>query len=589
MIGCRKPYPSAWWAIIAVTLEGGTAEPSVKKTTQLKRMIQGPDLEFLMEAHNGLSAKFVEEAKFRGIWASGLAMSASFGVRDSNEASWTQVLDMLEFMADATDIPILHDGDTGYGNFNTMRRVVRKLEQRGVAGICVEDKIFPKTNSFIRGMAQPLADMEEFAGKIKAGKDAQHCDDFVIVARVEAFIAGWGLEEALRRAEAYRVAGADAVLIHSALRNPSEVLAFKQEWGNRLPVIIIPTKYYATPTEVFRQQGFSMVIWANHLMRSSLQAMRHTAQRIHKDQSLINVEDTIAPIPEVFRLQGEDELEQAEKIYLPHTGKNMRAVILAAARGHELGALTADRPKCMVEVAGRPLLHHITETHRSVGVRDMVVVRGYCKEAVSMAGVRFVDNNEHGCTGEVHSLHQARDAFTESGGCVVSYGDVLCRKYILEQLVEQEADLVVAVDANWKDSRNQGRHADYVSCSEPCSRTASCQSVTLCGFVPDRQEGVIHGEWMGFFKMSARGAAVVAQLLASLDDARRRVMKMSELITLLIEQGHKVHVVYTAGHWLDIDSVEDLVLASAFVTGGSVPPPVSSIPPRSARTLEKVP
>ena len=119
-------------------------------------------LEFLMEAHNGLSARIVREAGFKGIWASGLAISAQFGVRDNNEASWTQVVDMLEFMADASDLPILLDGDTGYGNFNNMRRLVRKLEQRGIAGVCIEDKQFPKTNSFLNGERQPLADIDEF-------------------------------------------------------------------------------------------------------------------------------------------------------------------------------------------------------------------------------------------------------------------------------------------------------------------------------------------------------------------------------------------------------------------------------------------
>ncbi len=168
-------------------------------------MLHSAELEFLMEAHNGLSARIVREAGFKGIWASGLSISAQFGVRDNNEASWTQVVDMLEFMADASDLPILLDGDTGYGNFNNMRRLVRKLEQRGIAGVCIEDKQFPKTNSFLNGERQPLADIEEFAGKIAAGKDTQQRSRISrIVARVEALIAGWGMEEALRRAEAYR-------------------------------------------------------------------------------------------------------------------------------------------------------------------------------------------------------------------------------------------------------------------------------------------------------------------------------------------------------------------------------------------------
>ena len=98
-----------------------------------------------MEAHNGLSARIVEQSGFKGIWASGLSMSAALGIRDNNEASWTQLLETVEFMSDSTSIPILLDGDTGYGTFNNFRRLVRKLEQRDIAGVCIEDKLFPKT------------------------------------------------------------------------------------------------------------------------------------------------------------------------------------------------------------------------------------------------------------------------------------------------------------------------------------------------------------------------------------------------------------------------------------------------------------
>jgi phosphoenolpyruvate phosphomutase len=137
------------------------------KTTILKEMLMSKDLEYIMEAHNGLSAKIVQETGFKGIWASGLSISAQLGVRDSNEASWTQVLDVCEFMSDNTDVPILLDADTGFGNFNNARRLVKKLEQRNIAGACIEDKLFPKTNSLLDKRNQPLADIEEFSLKIK--------------------------------------------------------------------------------------------------------------------------------------------------------------------------------------------------------------------------------------------------------------------------------------------------------------------------------------------------------------------------------------------------------------------------------------
>ncbi|MGZ7445022.1 phosphoenolpyruvate mutase [Paenibacillus sp. TH7-28] len=289
----------------------------MSKTKQLRQLINSRKLEFIMEAHNGLSAKIVEEEGFKGIWASGLSISAALGVRDNNEASWTQVVDVLEFMSDATSIPILLDGDTGYGNFNNARRLVKKLEQRGIAGVCIEDKQFPKMNSFINGQFQPLAEIEEFCGKIKAMKDAQTDEDFLVVARVEAFITGRGLDEALRRAEAYRKAGADAVLIHSKRPDITEIEAFMKEWAGRLPVVIVPTKYYLTPTDKFRELGISLAIWANHNLRSSIAAMKQVSRSIYRDESLAQIENEVAPLEEVFRLQGAEELEAAERQYLP--------------------------------------------------------------------------------------------------------------------------------------------------------------------------------------------------------------------------------------------------------------------------------
>jgi phosphoenolpyruvate mutase len=298
---------------------GATRPEPLTRAARFRRELLSPDLTFLMGAHDGLSAKVVEEAGFKAIWASGLSVSAALGVRDSNEASWTQVLEVLEFMADAVSIPILLDGDTGYGNFNSVRRLVRKLCQRGVAAVCLEDKLFPKTNSFL-GEHQPLADVDEFCGKIRAGKDSQTDPHFSIVARTEALIAGRGLDEALRRAEAYHAAGADAILIHSKAKTADEVLAFAAEWAGRCPLVLVPTTYCKTPTQRFREARISMVIWANHNLRAALGAMRMVSRRIKADESRVGVEDEIASIQDVFALTGEQELAEAERRYLPSGG-----------------------------------------------------------------------------------------------------------------------------------------------------------------------------------------------------------------------------------------------------------------------------
>ena len=542
------------------------ASQALTKTRQFRNLLLSEQLQFICEAHNGLSAKIVQEAGFPGIWASGLSISAQFGVRDNNEASWTQVLEDLEFMSDATRIPILLDGDTGYGNFNNMQRLIRKLEQRNIAAVCIEDKLFPKTNSFLKGDAQPLADMQEFCGKIKAGKDAQTDPDFCLIARVEAFICGWGLAEALRRAEAYHQAGADGILIHSALSVPDEILAFKREWGNRCPVVIVPTKYYATPTDVFRQHGFSMVIWANHMLRAAVASMQKTARALKESEHLLSIEDKVAPVSEIFRLQNAAELLEAEERYLPRGAEGTSAVVLAASRGEELGELTEDQPKTMVKVQGVPILSHIVDAYNAVGIKDILVVRGYKKEAVNLPNLTYIDNLEFAETGELASLSQAlqsrKGRFQPT---IVSYGDVLFNKYIPQALCQEQDDCVIFVDSNWRDQSSYARLGGFAECSIPNSRKAFNAKIHLKQLGKTLPEESIHGVWMGFLKLSSIAASQVNDLLIDMlaDPANRRA-GIPQLVQALLKQDVPVRVLYTVGHWLDVNSLEDVVQAGNF-------------------------
>jgi len=531
----------------------------MKKTTQLKKLLTSPELEFIMEAHNGLSAKIAEEAGFKGIWGSGLSISASLGVRDNNEASWTQIVEVVEFMSDATTIPILLDGDTGYGNFNNMRRLVKKLEQRNISGVCIEDKLFPKTNSFIRGEKQPLAEIEEFAGKIKAGKDCQVDSDFCIVARVEALIAGWGLSEALKRAEAYRLAGADAILMHSKISKPDEILTFMKEWGNRCPVVIVPTKYYSTPTQVFRDAGISLIIWANHQLRSAITAMKKTAETIYKSQSLIEVEDKVAALNEIFRLQNDEELQQAENLYLKTQEKRLvSGIILAASRGVELGDLTKDVPKAMINVNGKPLVAKMIELFNERGIKDLAIVRGYKKEAFNFPNVKYFDNDDYATTGELVSLFKANEKIQDE--CIITYGDILYRKFILSLLLEEDGDIVTVIDANLE-RRCCGNHGDFVNCTKPYSKKFSEEPVFLkrISFTELKNSDQFDGEWIGLLKTNPSGSDI---LRITLDEMSRKEnfnkLKMPDLLNTLIGKGVQIKVIFIDGNWLDVDNVSDL-------------------------------
>lgn len=272
------------------------------------------NLSFLMEAHDGLSGAIAKLAGFKGLWASGLSIACSLGYRDANEASWSQLVDVVERIVDTTELPVLVDGDGGFGNFNNARLLARTLRQRGAAGVALEDSCFPKMNSFV-GERHPLADVDEFSGRLRAVKDMV-AEDLLLVARIEALISGHGMDEAILRAHAYADAGADAILIHSRKSNADEIFSFVSAWQSRLPVVIVPTKYYRTPVSAYRDAGISTVIWANHSMRAAIAGMRHVCGRILAEEGIAGIEPDIATLDEVFELLGYDELARAEARYL---------------------------------------------------------------------------------------------------------------------------------------------------------------------------------------------------------------------------------------------------------------------------------
>ncbi|GHC73307.1 hypothetical protein GCM10007079_07110 [Nocardiopsis terrae] len=265
-----------------------------------------------MGAHNPLSARLAEEAGFDVIWSSGLEISAAAGLPDANILSMPDCLRAATDMAAALSVPVLADCDSGFGNVNNVLHMIRSYEARGVAGVCIEDKQFPKLNSFVEG-DQELAPIDDFAGKIRAATECR--EELVVIARLEALISGQGMDEALRRAEIYERAGADALLIHSKLSEPDEVFAFREAYDGDLPVVVVPTTYHRVTVAELRQRGFAMAIYANHSLRSSIHAMRGTLRRILQDGTTLHVEPDIAPLKEVFDLQGVHQMLDRQSHY----------------------------------------------------------------------------------------------------------------------------------------------------------------------------------------------------------------------------------------------------------------------------------
>src|SRR6185369_4505211 len=278
-------------------------------------------------------------------------------VPDANILTMGENLTVAKMMNAASSLPIVADCDNGYGNAINVIRCVEEYEAAGIAAICIEDNVFPKRCSFYAGVKRELSDLEEHAAKVRAAKATQRDRDFVVIARTEALIAGWGMEEALRRGRAYADAGADMVLIHSKSNDPDEVLAFARAWDRPgTPLVCVPTIYKTTKVATLHEAGFKLIIFANHAVRSSIKAMTETLQTLKREMFTGSVEDKVVPLERVYELIGVDKMKQEEGAFMPSESPGVTAVILAAGASQGLLPLTEELPKPMLDVKGKSIL-----------------------------------------------------------------------------------------------------------------------------------------------------------------------------------------------------------------------------------------
>ncbi len=261
-----------------------------------------------MEAHSGLSARIADACGFDGIWASGFSISTAKGRHDCGEISLTELAQVVAEMADVTDRPILTDADTGFGDFNNCRLAARQLLRAGARGMVIEDKVFPKANSFLDADHHLLA-IDEFVAKIRAVKDAMG-EGFTLIARTETFISGGTLDQALERADAFADAGADGIFIHSKRPADDELRPIVAAWQTDVPLVIAPTMYGDVPFDDFAALGIGIVLCANHSMRASARAMMDTCSALRGAERLTDISDRLMSIPEIFALLDYDELDR---------------------------------------------------------------------------------------------------------------------------------------------------------------------------------------------------------------------------------------------------------------------------------------
>lgn len=286
----------------------------------LRSRIAASGLVQAMAVHSPLAAVLAEEAGFKAAWASGFELSALYSLPDLSLLSMTQHLDMLRAITGrCPGLSVVADLDTGHGNAVNAAHAVAEYERAGAAAVVIEDKHFPKVTSLAPdGARQDLVRVEEFQGKLEAACAVRRDPaGLVVVARTEALIAGLGQAEALRRAHAYVEAGADMVLVHSKQKIPDEVEAFCRAWDGRVPLVLVPTSYPELTVDRIRTLGrVGLVIWGNHAIRAAVRAMQDVFARVRAEGGVHGVEAGIAPVAEVFRLQGMDQANDLERKYV---------------------------------------------------------------------------------------------------------------------------------------------------------------------------------------------------------------------------------------------------------------------------------
>jgi phosphonopyruvate hydrolase len=283
----------------------------------LRYALRGDALLAAMAAHNPLAARLAEEAGFGAIWGSGFELSASYAVPDANILSMSTHLEMMRAIAATVSVPLIADIDTGFGNAVNVSYIVPLYEAAGVSAVVIEDKTFPKDTSLRTDARQGLVRIEEFQGKLAAAITARKSPDFVVIARVEALIAGLGQEEALRRGLAYAEAGADAILIHSKQKTPDEIVAFIRAWRGPMPLVLVPTAYpQLTEAEIRALGKVRVVIYGNHAIRAAVGAMRSVFAQIRREGGIANVDAQLPSVQEIIALQGDAAMRELERRFL---------------------------------------------------------------------------------------------------------------------------------------------------------------------------------------------------------------------------------------------------------------------------------
>jgi phosphoenolpyruvate phosphomutase len=365
-------------------------------------------------------------------------------------------------------------------------------------------------------------------------------------------------------------------LIHSKSKKFDELRAVYKAWSGRVPLVVVPTIFDQTTAAELEEAGAKIIIYANQPVRAAIRSMQDALALIKSDTRPGAANNIIVSLPEVYDIVGVPQMEQDERDFLPVGGEKITAVIAAAGFEKQLLPLIEDKPKCLLDIKGKTILDRQVTALNECNIKEIALVRGYKKEAITLPNIRYYDNDRYETTGELFSLFCAENEL--KGRTIVLYGDIMFDQAVLEKLLKSPADIALVVDLAWLDEARRGAqpthiNPDLVSLVAPPSAQALSrfvmpegeQRITKIGQqVPHEQA---HGEFIGVAMFSEKGSEALRDCYRAAQDQYKSTgfheagsfikASFTDMIQELIDRGHTVQAVPIFKGWMEVDSFEE--------------------------------
>ena len=517
-----------------------------------------------IEAHSGLSGLVAEKLNFDFIWESSLTDSASKGLPDASIVGNESRLHTIDEILNVTTKPMIVDGDTG-GDEDNFRFLIKRLENQGVSAVIVEDKVFPKRNSFGGTVSSGMEDPEIFAQKLKVGVNTKSTENFLIIARLESLIAGLGMNETLLRAEKYINAGVDGIMIHSKIKDPKEVLDFIprfericKEIGRRPYLIAVPTTYNSIKDNELFKSGVDIIIHANHLLRASYNAMTETAKLISDSERSYEADSQISSVKEIFSVVGYDKIIERDKEKAPEV-----IGIIASAGDHKIG----NQNRSLKKISGIPLITHQIDTFKKVGIENLKITVSNTSEFKE-----FEDKNIKLVEIDTGSSDQLLDSIMKGfenvdGPSILAYGDIMFNEKIVSELIQNEDDIVIASDSSYKYHKHDiDKKLELVSyknnINDNSRRKLKLTDIyEISNLGKDLNIDDAQSEFFGLAYFSANGIYLLKSSYEEIKNSDENANSLVDILNFMIRKEIKIVCNEFNGGWIELHTENDFKLA----------------------------